>query len=122
VLAPRQRDVEPVLATYPTLGTAESRSLYRVEFLDERVWHVELSELGMVDAGAKLNGAIRRVARELGVALTDIEEAMHRTTEYFADYVHYADRGPELVAEHALNTLDRSGVLDRAATHGHGEA
>jgi hypothetical protein len=57
------------------------------------------------------------VARELGVALADVEEAMPKTSEYFADYVHYTDRGAELVAEHILSTLDRSGVLDRAATH-----
>lgn len=112
ISAQRERGVAPVLATYPTLGSAANRSRYRLAFLEQRVWHPELSDLGMIDAAAKLNDTVRRVARELAVPLADIDVAMPKTTEYFADYVHYTDAGAEFVAEHILAALERGGGLD----------
>jgi lysophospholipase L1-like esterase len=114
VLAERARGVAPVLATYPTLGTVANRDRHRLEFLSLREWNVELSDLGLIDAAAKLNDAVRRVARELAVPLADVDAALPKTSEYFADYVHYTDAGAERVAAAVLAALERGGVLDRA--------
>jgi lysophospholipase L1-like esterase len=124
ISAQRERGVAPVLATYPTLGSAANRSQHRLEFLTERVWHAEFSDLGMIDAAAKLNDTVRRVARELAVPMADLDAAIPKTAEYFADYVHYTDAGAELAASNVLAALERGGVLDGPpqAKAGRGEA
>ncbi len=111
ILAQRERGIATVLATYPTLGTATNRDRYRLELLDARIWHLELSDLGMIDGAAKLNDAVRRVATELGVPLADADAALPKNSDYFADYVHYTDAGAEIVAETVLAALDRGGLL-----------
>ncbi len=112
VSALRGRGIAPVLATYPTLGTGTNRDRYRLELLDARIWSVELSDLGMLDAAARLNDATRRVAAELRVPLADADVAVPKSSAYFADYVHYTDAGAERVAEAVLAALERGGLLD----------
>jgi lysophospholipase L1-like esterase len=107
----RAAGVHPVLATYPTLGSAANRAAQRAAFLDERVWHLELSEAGMIDAAARLNDAVRRVARALDVPVADAAASVPRTPEYFADYVHYTDEGADRVALAVLEALERTGRL-----------
>ncbi len=111
VLAQRERGVVPVLATYPTLGTAANRHLHHLEFLSEREYQFEVSDLGLIDAAAELNDAVRRAARELTVPLVDVDAALPKTSAYFADYVHYKDAGAELVAAQVLAALERAGVI-----------
>lgn len=111
----RDRGIAPVLATYPTLGTVTNRDRYQLELLHERVWHVELSDLGMIDAAARLNDAVRRVARALRVPLAEADAALPKDDAYFADYVHYTDAGAERVAETVLAALERGGLLGSGA-------
>lgn len=111
VAAQRARGIVPVLTTYPTLGSVSGLGRYRVEVLEERIYHVELSERGLIDAAARLNDAVRRVAHELQVPLADPEAALDKTGENFADYVHYTDAGAQRVAEAVLAALERGGLL-----------
>jgi len=105
-----------VLATYPTLGAVTNRERYRAEFLDERIWHLELSELGMIDAATRLNDVIRRVGGELAVPVADADAALPKTSDYFSDYVHYTDAGAELVAGTVFAALERAGLLESGVT------
>lgn len=101
----------PVVATYPTLVDSSNLARYRSHLENERVWNVRLSERGLIDAAGKLNAASRRVAEDLAVPLFDAAAAVPRTTEFFADGVHYTDAGAERVAAAAYETLDRAGAL-----------
>jgi len=114
--AERERGIAPVLATYPTLGAVTNRERYRAEFLDERIWHLELSELGMIDAATRLNDVIRRVGGELAVPVADADAALPKTSDYFSDYVHYTDAGAELVAGTVFAALERAGLLESGVT------
>jgi lysophospholipase L1-like esterase len=111
VVGLQARGVAPVLATYPTLGTGSNREEHRLEFLEERIWYFELSDLGLVDAAARLNDAVRRVAREMAVPLADADAAVPKTAEFFADYVHYTDAGAALVAAAVQGALEGGGLL-----------
>lgn len=112
VAAVRERGIVPLLATYPTLGTMANRDRDRLEALEERVWHLELSDAGMIQAAATLNEVVRRVARELGVPLVDAEAAVPKDREHLADYLHYTDAGAARVAEAVLAALAREGLLE----------
>lgn len=101
----------PVVATYPTLVDSSNVARYGNHLENERVWNVRLSERGLIDAAGKLNAVSRRVAEDLAVPLFDAAAAVPRTTEFFADGVHYTDAGAERVAAAAYETLDRAGAL-----------
>lgn len=115
VRAQRAHGRIPVLATYPTIGAPETRERDRVLVLDERTYHLALSDLGMIDAASRLNDAVRRVARRLAVPLADADAAVPKTRQFFADYVHYTDEGAERVARAVEAALEREGLFGAAA-------
>lgn len=110
----RARGVQPVLATYPTLAHADNLDRYRLTLLQERLWHVQLSEAGMLDAATRMNEATRTMARELDVPLADLDARVPRTAAAFADQVHYTDLGAEAVAQGVLATLQAAGLVTEA--------
>jgi lysophospholipase L1-like esterase len=101
----------PVLVTYPVLADAPEPARFALELLDERKWHPQWSDRGLVEGTRALNAAVRRVAAERAVPLVDLAEAMPRTRDVFADAVHYTDRGAAVVAERVAAALDRAGLL-----------
>src|SRR6266545_832103 len=113
----RSRGAAPVLVTYPVLVDERNRTAFHLQLSDERVWHAAWSELGLVDGQRKLNEAVGRVGREQAVPVVDVAAAVPRTLEYFADVVHYTERGAAVVADHVRTGLDEAGLLgDPAAT------
>jgi len=103
--------VQPVLVTYPTLVHEENLDRDRFYLDAERTWHIWFSERGLLDASRRMNEAQRRVASETRTLLVDADAAVPRTREYFADDVHYTDRGAQLVAELVAGALLSSGAL-----------
>ncbi len=111
----RSRGAAPVLVTYPVLVDERNRTAFHLQLSDERVWHAAWSELGLVDGQRKLNEAVGRVGREQAVPVVDVAAAVPRTLEYFADVVHYTERGAAVVADHVRTGLDEAGLLGHPA-------
>lgn len=51
------------------------------------------------------NGVVRRVARETGAVLIDVDATMPRTLEFLADDVHYTSTGVDFLGAHVVAAL-----------------
>jgi hypothetical protein len=89
----KMEGIHVVLATYPVLISHVNIQRYQSVFWDNRRFAVHLSFKGMIDASLRLNDALRKVAAEKGAGLVDAAGALPQTNEYFADNVHYTNRG-----------------------------
>ena len=107
----RSRGIRPVLATYPTLVAPENASRYWSYLSAQRLFMVQLSERGLMDAARRLNEVTRRVSRDLDVPLVDVDAIVPKDADHFADLVHYTSRGAELVAASTSHVLETSHVL-----------
>jgi lysophospholipase L1-like esterase len=111
IRAARSSGATPVLVTYPVLVDEPNREAFHLQIADEQTWHPGWSELGLLDGQRKLNEAVLRVGREREAPVVDLAAAVPRTLEYFADDVHYTDRGAALIAERLRAALDEAGLL-----------
>jgi len=95
-----KNDIKVVMSTYPVLISKNNleEEKYEVIFLDNRRFMVELSFDGIIDASARFNYVIGKMASKLGVGLVDIFSVMPKNERYFADIVHYTDEGSKLIA------------------------
>ncbi len=59
----------------------------------------------------KVNDTIRRIAKEEGVLLADIDVAVPKTLEYFSDDVHSTPKGARVVAETIADVIIRAAYL-----------
>lgn len=59
------------------------------------------------------NDSTRRLAKELGVEVVDLEHRMPKTTDYLYDDVHYTPAGNELIGNAFADHLLESGIVDR---------
>lgn len=110
----RARGGAPMLVTYPVLGDAPDPGAFHLELADERQWHPQWSERGLVAGTRDLNEAVRRLGRARSIPVVDVAATMPRTLEYFADAVHYTDRGAAFVADRVRAALDDAGLLATA--------
>jgi lysophospholipase L1-like esterase len=99
VRAMREADVEPVLATHATRFGSRLGANARAWLVAWRKFYPSLAGEGFLDLEARVNDTIRDVAREEQVLLVDIAAEMPTGSEYFADYVHFTDKGSQVVAE-----------------------
>lgn len=90
---------QPILCTYPSLIDGGMTEENMTKLLEARRFVVELSLDGMANSARRLNDANRVVAEEEDVSLIELENAVPRTSTYFADNVHYTDAGAEIVAQ-----------------------
>ena len=65
----------------------------------------------MVTGMNLFNDATRRLGRELGVPVIELEPAIPKTTEYFRDDCHYTREGNALVAETVFQHLISRGIV-----------
>jgi hypothetical protein len=107
----KENNIIPVLSTFPFLTTASTKDDYIYELLFMRRYCVELSENGLLDGIKKLNTMIRRIAEEQHMVFIDNDNMIPKTKEYFIDYVHYTDKGSEVIARNFYHTLEHSGLL-----------
>ncbi|MEZ5358269.1 MAG: hypothetical protein R3F48_05510 [Candidatus Zixiibacteriota bacterium] len=93
-----ENNCQPILCTYPSLIDGGMNDDNMTMLLEARRFVVELSLEGMANTARRLNEANRGVAEVEHLPLIELENAVPRTTEYFADNVHYTDTGAEIVA------------------------
>jgi hypothetical protein len=97
----KQNNVRVFVCSYPTLISPETINIpeYQIYFLFARIYAVELTYKGLMDAACKFNQIIDAASREHGVDFIDTNAKVPKNTEYFADNVHYTDTGALRVAE-----------------------
>lgn len=107
----KEKQIIPILLTYPTLFTNMNKDFYRHLLLSIRRLCVELSDDGIIDASEKLNDVVRKLAKNQDVALIDNDQFMPKTQEYFIDYSHYTEKGAEFIAKKIHHFLSHSGLI-----------
>ena len=103
----RQRGIEPVLVTHATYFGARVDPSERAMMIAWRKFYPMLKEDGFLNLEARANDALRAVASAERVALVDAAARMPSGTEYFADFVHFTDRGAELFAAMVAEALKK---------------
>ena len=94
----REHGVSVILCTYPSLLDENKIDEYFTTYMEGRRFVVELSLQGFARSVHELNSQNRLAADELGVPLVDMESVVPKNKDYFADNVHYTNKGAELVA------------------------
>lgn len=90
-----QRDIAPVLCTFPSLAPSnEPAALFAA-----RRFYTQLSPQGIRTAFSVFAEATRRVAQETATPLVDLEASIPSDRSHFVDLVHFTDRGASVVAE-----------------------
>lgn len=104
----RAAGIRPVLATFATSHTeADLGSIPDHIVLGVFQFNDQLSMAGWLDAIARANGAVERVAAREGVVVVPIANALTGRPEYFRDLVHFTPSGHARVAETIRATLDQ---------------
>lgn len=105
----KEKNIVPVMPTFPFLTTCTNKDTYKKILMETRLmFFIELSEDGILDAMSKLNNLIKKTAQKQNVLCVDIDSLLPKTLEYFADELHYTDRGSELIAREICESLIRS--------------
>jgi len=99
ILFIQDNNAKVILSTYPVLIDKHNVNNYYEEILDTQRFSAEFSIEGLLDASNAANNVIMQTARELGVGVVDNYHLVQKTTEYFADNVHYTDKGADAVAK-----------------------
>jgi lysophospholipase L1-like esterase len=108
----KEKQIVPVLSTYPCLLTPFNKDIYKDILLATRVvFCIELSEEGILDAARKSNDAVRRIAKEENVVLVDNDYLFPKTLEYFIDNFHYTDKGAEFMAKKFYDILSHCKLI-----------
>jgi lysophospholipase L1-like esterase len=105
VLYLKEKNIVPVLSTYPALITPFNKDTHKNLLLANRRFMIELSEEGVIDAPIKFNQAIKRISEELHLTLIDNYNLIPKTLEYFSDNFHYTDKGAEFIAKNFYDDL-----------------
>jgi len=101
-----EKNIVPVLSTYPALMTPFNKDTHEYLLLANRRFMIELSEKGVVDAPNRFNQAIKRISEELNLILIDNYNLIPKTLEYFSDNFHYTDKGAEFIAKNFHDGLN----------------
>ncbi len=110
----KERNIVPVLSTFPSLITFSNKDIYKnILMVTRRIFCIELSENGILDATGRLNDLIKRTAEKQNVFCIDNDNLLPKTLEYFADNFHYNDRGAEVIAKNIGGALLQSNLLGK---------
>jgi hypothetical protein len=101
-------NMKVVLTSYPTLLSYENINMYPDLFLGARRYGVELSLKGMIDVTDKINRINEEMAVANGLDFVVLNELIPHTKDYFADNVHFTNKGAEFVAERVAVTISNS--------------
>lgn len=110
----KEKKIVPVMPTFPFLTTLANKDIYKTILMETRLmFFIEFSEDGILDAMCKLNTLIKKTAEKQDVVCIDIDNLLPKTLEYFADELHYTDKGAELIAKEICESLIRSNFCGR---------
>jgi lysophospholipase L1-like esterase len=91
-----QRNIRVILVTYPTLMDEEN--LYQYPELARRRFVTEFSLKGMLDVAKNIEKLTEEIAISDSIGFIPLNSRIPKTREFFADNVHFTDKGAELVA------------------------
>ena len=107
----RKHNATPILVTHATYFGDRVAPEDAAMMLAWRRFYPQLREEGFLDLERRANDAIRTVAAESQVPLVDAAIAMPKGPTYFADFVHFTDKGAAvmagLIADAILNEPSR---------------
>jgi hypothetical protein len=109
----KRNGTKVVLSSYPVLIEPGNLGRYYDIFLETRTGSAELSMSGLIDAARKINHESELLAAEMGVGYVDSNRAVPKTSEYFADNLHYTDAGAGMVAAGFAGFLVKTAVTER---------
>jgi lysophospholipase L1-like esterase len=102
----KSRGLQVVLMTHATRFGKHVAPEERPMLIAWRKFYPMLREDGFLDMERRMNDAIRTVAAEYDTHLIDLAEKMPAGPEYFAEFVHFTDRGARtmatIIADHLL--------------------
>jgi len=112
----RSKGMHVLLATQPSLYRDDLTPTQQqlLAFPLSHHFHGERASLhSMVEGMRKFNDAARRLAKQEGVDLVDLERQMPKTTAYLYDDVHYTKAGNELIGNALADNIIESTLIDR---------
>lgn len=112
----RSKEMAVLLATQPSLYrddlTPEEQQLLMFPLTHYRDGK-RPSLHSFVDGMRIFNDVTRRLAKESGIDLVDLEQRMPKTTDYLYDDVHYTPAGNELIGNAFAEQIIESGIVER---------
>jgi len=97
--------IKVLLTTYPSLVADDNMGKYPEIFLDNRRFCIELSIIGILYTINRSNKVVRDMATEKNTMFMDAASLVPKNENYFADNVHYTDKGSRIIAENIANQL-----------------
>ena len=94
----KSRGIPVVLMTHATRFGKHVAPEERPMLVAWRKFYPMLQEEGFLDMERRMNDAIRSVAAAYGTQLIDLAEKMPSGPDYFAEFVHFTDRGARTAA------------------------
>jgi hypothetical protein len=108
----KENHITPVPSTYPHLLTPFNKDIYEELLLAyRRVFCIELSENGILDALRKMSHAYRKIAEEQNLVCIDSENLIPKSLKYFGDSCHFTSEGAEIYARHCYDVLTRCNLI-----------
>lgn len=101
----KERKIEVILTTYPVLMTRWNLEELKDILIEERIVCPDLTLIGMLDGLERCNSAVAILAAKYNLKFIDTNALISHTKEYFADNVHYTDKGAQVLAENIANRL-----------------
>lgn len=92
------RDANAVLVTHATAFGDHINADDRMLLTAWRASYPDFAEEGFLDLENRANAIIRDVAMRRGLHLADAATGIPRGSEYFADFVHFTDKGARAMA------------------------
>lgn len=107
-----ERDIQPVLCTFPTSHTAETAHSMPSDSVGNLFrYNIYLSVLGWIASVAELNEGLRAIAAEREVPIFEMAEAVTGRSDLFRDFTHLNREGHEVVSQILAKGLEA--VLER---------
>jgi lysophospholipase L1-like esterase len=103
----RQAGAEPIFVTHATFFGATFNEKDRQMLSTWRRFYPNLLEDGFIDLEHRTNKILKLVSDRENVRLVDAANQMPGGSEYFADFVHFTDKGAKKMAE-----LVAAGILE----------
>lgn len=100
-----EKSVNPVLVTHATYFGNTYNDQDKSIMVAWRKFYPMLSEQGLLDLERRFNQVLKELAAEKKILLVDLARQMPAGSEYFADAVHFTDKGSEFAAKSIMEEL-----------------
>lgn len=108
----KEKDILPILCSYPMFVSKENYKNYPEIILDNRRFCIEYSVSGMIDISKAFDNALEDMSKSHNIPYIDLNKTLNHDKKYFADNVHYTDEGAHIVAKTIYNFLKKESIID----------